>query len=71
MKVGELLGLIAAVSQHDPDADVVVTWEGIFVGLDQRSIYKTPRGVVVIDADSCIYKSDIEAGKLAPGEESE
>lgn len=57
--------LIAALMQFDQDAEVVATWESIFVDID---VYVAPNGVVVIDADHNFYRRYIESGKLLPPE---
>jgi len=58
--------LIAELQKRDPDADAVATWEGVFRRLTPESIYTSPRGHVVIDADHNCYRGRIEGGDLNP-----
>lgn len=58
--------LIVELQAYDQDRSVLVTWEGIFRGLTAASVYPSPHGPVVIDADNNYYRDIIVAGKLSP-----
>jgi hypothetical protein len=58
MKVNEL---IAVLQRYDQEAEVQVTWEGIFRELESDNVYECPendrlKGLVLIDADGNFYK---------------
>lgn len=55
--------LIAALSKHRPDAEVLVTWESTFHQVDEDQIYVSADGDVVIDADGNAYKEQIMTQK--------
>ena len=56
MKVHEL---IKALSAHDLDATVEVTWEGVYRKLTPGHIYRGADGVVFIDGDDCGDKAEL------------
>lgn len=51
--------LIASLSKHQPDAEVLVTWESTFHQVDEDQIYVSADGDVMIDADANSYKEQI------------
>lgn len=55
--------LIAALSKHDPDRRVVVTWETTIHDLDEDQVYLSADGDVVIDGDANSYKERITTQK--------
>jgi len=58
-----------ALGKHPDSAKVMITWEGIFINIRQKSIYLAPNGVLVIGADEdgkCWYKDDILSVKKIP-----
>ena len=60
--------LIDRLKQEDSNATVAVTWEGIIRHIDDDSIYRTPKGLVLIDADDNFYKEDWQSGEIDEGD---
>ncbi len=63
--------LVAALSKHEPDRRVVVTWETTIHDVDEDQIYLSADGDVVIDGDGNSYKKNIttEKGWTSPTRE--
>jgi hypothetical protein len=55
--------LMAALSKHDADRRVVVTWETTIHDLDEDQVYLSADGDVVIDGDGNSYKERITTQK--------
>jgi hypothetical protein len=56
MKISELIALLRRRLDAHGDAQVVITWEGIFRYVEARSIYLDSEGDLLIDADENYYK---------------
>jgi hypothetical protein len=63
MTVGELMQNLHTIKR---DAPIKVTWEGTTQSLNPESIYVTPDGTVIIDADKNRYKESFLNGSLKP-----
>lgn len=57
MLTSELIAVLKERLETHGDLEVSATWEGIAVGIESDSVYKTKSGCLFIDADDNFYKN--------------